>query len=58
MYIIFVFHKQSEKGAVLSIYIVQYKTVNNTAGTHKYMMPKTVLSGWFFYWVNTWTRDI
>lgn len=59
MCIIFVFHKQSKKGGSAEhLYCTIQNSVNNKAGTHRYMMLKTVLSGWFFYWVNTQARDI
>lgn len=58
-YIVFVFHEQSEKGAVSAqnLYCTIQNSVSHTAGTHGHIMLKTVLSGWFSYWVNTWARD-
>lgn len=53
----FVFHEQSKKGGSAEhLYCTIQNSVNNTAGTHGYVTLKTVLSGWFSYWVNTWAR--
>lgn len=54
----FVLHKRSKKGSAEQLYCTIQNSASNTAETHGYIMLKTVLSGWFFRWVNMPTRDI